>query len=335
MVVNVAILDVGQGDTVVVYSEGQTREAIIIDCVDPIKVRDFLRARNIEIIRAVIVTHLHADHYSGVRTFLAEEPRWFPSSKSVLMFRPLPEGRYCKQVFSPGSESGTLYRQLIVWAEQSARVVGCSPVPNPFGGTPWEHHLEILQPNDAEWAMLLAGDFNDTSLIIRVSGEKSSLLLTGDAQVAGMRMCIKKAKEKVKADFLKVPHHGAWSAKGGQSVSFTEVIDAVKPTAAIISVGTHQRGYGHPTDEVLQTLHGRQITTLCTQATTKCIHCSVPSTDAVPCAGDILINLSLEPDRAIVAPTGASHELSISALAKGGHKCWHPRLSQGQQVGKP
>lgn len=326
MVVNAAILDVGQGDTVIVHSEGEIREAIVIDCVDPIRVRDFLRSKNIEKIRAVIVTHLHADHYSGVRTLLTEEARWFPGSKSAFMFRPLPEGRYCKQVFSPGSDSATLFRQLLTWAERSDRVVGCSPRPNFFAGSPWEPHLEILQPHDAEWATLLATDFNDTSLVIRVTGEKSSLLLTGDSQVAGLRMCIKKSQSKMRADFLKVPHHGAWSAKSGPTASFTEVIDAVNPTAAIISVGTLQRGYGHPTDEVLKSLHDRRVTTLCTQATSKCLHCSVASTDAVPCAGDILINLSLDPSSAIVTPIASIHDNSIRLLTKGGHQCWRPHL---------
>lgn len=318
--IKVAILDVGQGDTIIVHTEGPRREAVIIDCINAIKVRDYLRENNIGRVQALIVTHLHADHYSQARIFLEQARDWFPDSPAQIIFRGLPEKRYADTVFKGNADSKSLYRNLLTWAIANGdRVVTGSPRPNPFTGTFWQDIIDILQPHDGEYATLLGDDFNDTSLIIKVRGSASSILLTGDAQVAGLRMCIRNNPIKIKSDFLKVPHHGSWHAKNG-TASFTEVIDAISPSLAIISVGTRQKGYGHPTDDVLTSLLMRKIPTLCTQATSKCLHCSADPVEH-SCAGDIILNLSVSVNLAIEKPIKTEHTATIDRLTKGGHRC--------------
>ncbi len=53
-------------------------------------------------------------------------------------------------------------------------------------------------------------------------------------------------------DFIKVGHHGS------DTSSSEYFIDIVNPKYAIISVGAHNR-YGHPKDEVLETLSNSKI----------------------------------------------------------------------------
>ncbi len=170
--VKVAILDVGQGDTIVVHSEGPDREAIIIDCVNAQKVRNYLISNNISRIRALIVTHLHSDHYSQAKILLENAPNWFPGSPASLLFRGLPEGRYSNTIFHSNPNEHSLYRALLTWAlANNNRLLGCAPRPHPLVNTQWEEIIDLLQPNEAEYAALLGGDFNDTSLIIRVKGK--------------------------------------------------------------------------------------------------------------------------------------------------------------------
>lgn len=69
--IRVAILDVGQGDTIVVSSP-DTHEAIVVDCINADAVIDYLEQEQIMHLRGVIITHLHADHYNEVDYLLEQ-----------------------------------------------------------------------------------------------------------------------------------------------------------------------------------------------------------------------------------------------------------------------
>ena len=59
-----AFLNVGQGDTTIIY-DLDLKEAVVVDCVNPIPVFEFLEAKEINRLRALVVTHPHDDHYVG------------------------------------------------------------------------------------------------------------------------------------------------------------------------------------------------------------------------------------------------------------------------------
>jgi len=67
--IKIAFLDVGQGDTIVISSP-DTREAIVVDCIDADAVLDYLKQEQILYLRSIIVTHLHNDHCSQVDSLI-------------------------------------------------------------------------------------------------------------------------------------------------------------------------------------------------------------------------------------------------------------------------
>ncbi|MEE1037546.1 MAG: DNA internalization-related competence protein ComEC/Rec2, partial [Eubacterium sp.] len=110
--------------------------------------------------------------------------------------------------------------------------------------------IEILWPEkydkDAE-------DENENSLIFKVVVSGISVLVTGDITREGEKKLLEKYRGsgKLKADILKVAHHGS-----GYS-SCEEFLREVTPDAAVISVG--KNNYGHPSEDVLKKLNSLGI----------------------------------------------------------------------------
>lgn len=84
----------------------------------------------------------------------------------------------------------------------------------------------------------------ENSMAILFETENCGILVTGDLDIAGERRLVK--THSVAADILIVGHHGSKNA------TCRELLDAVQPELALISVGENH--YGHPTQEVLDRL---------------------------------------------------------------------------------
>lgn len=97
-------------------------------------------------------------------------------------------------------------------------------------------------------------DINDTSVVAKVYFGKHSFLFTGDASTNIERVLIKNSIS-LRSNVLKVGHHGS------KTSSDPEFISLVFPEIAIISVGKDNR-YGHPHQQVLETLNSYGIKTL-------------------------------------------------------------------------
>lgn len=113
--------------------------------------------------------------------------------------------------------------------------------------------LEILYPfenlKEQEFK-----DSNDTSIVARLVFDKNSFLFTGDLYKSGEKKLVEKGVD-IDSEILKVSHHGS------KTSSLEEFIEKVSPEMAIISVGKDNR-YGHPHQEVLETLVKYGITIL-------------------------------------------------------------------------
>ena len=100
------------------------------------------------------------------------------------------------------------------------------------------------------------GSDNDNSVVLRIKFGVRTILLTGDIEKAAER-ALALSQQKLKADVVKVPHHGS------KTSSTDNFVLATKPTFAIISVGRNSM-FGHPHQEVVQRWKSNGATVLTT-----------------------------------------------------------------------
>jgi competence protein ComEC len=114
--------------------------------------------------------------------------------------------------------------------------------------------LRFLAP-DSAWTAHL-DDANLASTIVRVEYGDVAMLLVGDAELPEEAWLLEHTSaEWLRADVLKVGHHGSRTSSGAA------FLDAVQPRLALISVGRGNR-YGHPSPDVLQEFARRQVAVL-------------------------------------------------------------------------
>jgi competence protein ComEC len=102
--------------------------------------------------------------------------------------------------------------------------------------------MEILYP-DAP-GIALAKAVNDTGIVSKLVFGNHSFLFTADITKTVEQKLVDQSAD-LRADVLKVPHHGS---KFSSSESF---LATVSPNVAVIQVGA-KNNYGHPTEEVLE-----------------------------------------------------------------------------------
>jgi competence protein ComEC len=89
---------------------------------------------------------------------------------------------------------------------------------------------------------------------VRLSYGRDALLFPGDLEAKGERELIASGAD-LRATILKVPHHGSHTS------STAELIAAVRPAVAVISLG-YQNRFHFPADEVLQRYRDAGVTVL-------------------------------------------------------------------------
>lgn len=93
---------------------------------------------------------------------------------------------------------------------------------------------------------------NDASVVLKLVSEEKTFLFTGD-----IPQKIEKQLTDIRADILKISHHGS------KNSSSAEFLEAVGPKTAVISVGENK--WGHPSPETLQRLKQSGINVLITK----------------------------------------------------------------------
>lgn len=225
------VIDVGQGDAVALRS-GRGRW-VLVDAgrswqggdAGRATVVPYLRRRGGEL-RAVVMTHAHADHVGGLASVVR-------ALRPALFFDPAfvtPGGPY-RAALRVARATGTRWRRVHP---------GDSLVVDDLV-------LTFLAP-DSAWARGL-DDPNDASTVAVARVGSVRFLLTGDAERAEEAWLLARGVS-LKATVLKVAHHGS-------STSSTDAwLDAVQPRVALVSVGALNR-YGHPSAERMRALAAR------------------------------------------------------------------------------
>ncbi len=324
-----AILDVGQGDTIVVTCP-ETREAMVIDCVDANAVLTYLSQEKIRHLRSIILTHLHMDHCRGVYKLLAhpdlvgemggcELLSYNEIENRDLLETLIRDGDDHNSAYDLDASAGedlrrSTYQNLLDWTQRHPFQYAVLRAQK--GCLPWSGTLrdacELLHPYAPGFRSLELKGLNNTSGVLRIQGLGASALLMGDLEPAGWQI-LRNRYPDLRSDVLKFPHHGAWKDEDVDSL-----LDAIDPSIVVISVGTEGMRYKHPNKHVFNAIARRhRIRLLCTQVTTRCttalhqkrpriadLHQEEvdkhqrPSLNAkrgCPCAGTVVIELGSTP----------------------------------------
>ncbi len=236
----VSVLDVGQGDSILVVSpKGST---LLIDGggafqgfpgreehfgSDPGEeaVSAYLWSRGVKRLDAVALTHAHQDHVGGLTAVL--------------------------QNFE--------VRRLLLGRETDAPAFGRLKVLASSLRIPVEHErrtssflwdgvqVDILWPEIGPEEVAPLAKNND-SLVVRLKYGERTILLPGDAEKqVEYAMLGENEASFLHADVLKVGHHGS------KNSTIPEFLEAVSPRVSVISSGV-ENPYGHPSPELLERL---------------------------------------------------------------------------------
>jgi competence protein ComEC len=222
------MIDVGQGDAIA-FRTARGRW-ILVDAgrawrggdAGRTTVVPYLRRRGGELL-AFVLTHPHADHAGGAATVV----------------RALRPRAYYDAAFAGG---GDAYRASLLAARAAVSWRRVQPGDSLAvdGAT-----LTFLAP-DSAWTASL-DDPNEASTVVAIRVGAVRFLLTGDAERGEEGWLVARAGDNLRADVLKVAHHGSATS------TTPEFLAAVRPRVALISVGAANL-YGHPDPTTLRAL---------------------------------------------------------------------------------
>lgn len=220
---NVVACDVGQGDALVIRDQGAV--ALIDVGKEDSSIDDCLSDLGIRKIDLLVLTHYDMDHVGGLAGALRSR------SVGVAMVTEFRDDRPAKR-----------YVESML-AVRGVRAIGAElGLSGHLGGLKWR----VLSPMAGA---LEAEDSNDASTAILFWGKSYKLLTLADLGERGqMRLAPQLGTwhESNIPLILKVSHHGS-------ADQYPELIEAVMPEYAVISVGKNN-SYGHPTDRTISLL---------------------------------------------------------------------------------
>ena len=212
------VLDVGQGQSIIIQSEGKV---FVVDCGGDYgdsaadMTAETLLSMGIYRIDGLILTHYDSDHAGGAANLLTRI-----QVDALFLPRPIPEHEI-------STDLAKWDRGAVYYLDEDLELF-------------WEKSKLTVINSD------IHNSGNESSLCVLFQSANCDILITGDRSALGERLLMHEYALP-KLDVLVVGHHGAGNATSAQLLEMTA------PKFAVISVGK-QNAYGHPAQETLDRL---------------------------------------------------------------------------------
>ena len=178
------------------------------------QINDFLAQLDVTDIDVVLATHMHIDHVGGLSGVMSKHK-----------VKRLYTSPFTDYDISPVNN-----------LKAAAQAQGLALTPLLAGDTfcVGEVLVEVLYPFEAPVPVsqaAITGDFlNDSSVVCRVTYKKQTLLLMGDATRAAEAEMLNAYGDSLKADVIKVGHHGSSDAS---TAAFVNTVNAAESVMCI------------------------------------------------------------------------------------------------------
>jgi len=215
--VRMTVLDVGQGQSILLQSDGKT---FLVDCGGDFDdttadiAAETLLSQGITRLDGLILTHTDRDHAGGAMNLLSRIQT--------------------DRILLPATAKEETVQGIIAAAEGEILMIS-EDMSISFGDT----QLRIFAP-------IFVDDSNENSLCILFDSENCDILITGDRSELGEQMLIRNPFLG-KVDVLVAGHHGS------KYSTSQALLNKVQPNVVMISVGA-DNPYGHPAADTLQRL---------------------------------------------------------------------------------
>ena len=276
----VYVLDVGQGDAILIISpEGKN---VLIDAGDERngkRVVEALKGYGVQQLDYFIATHAHPDHIGGAAEVFGNFKvgmvlhNDFPPPEAIAKTedaaakggdkksgrKPAPppvKGRQAKTSELPTVKAYNGFKNAVEQTNTEFKKAEPEQKIELGGGA----ILTVLAPIPPAFtreqisSSRSGNESNANSIVVRLDYGEFSMLLTGDAEAQTEDRLVGK-ESNLQATVLKVAHHGS---KYATSENF---LKRVQPKVAIISTSENNR-YGHPNQDVLARLKAAGVTQL-------------------------------------------------------------------------
>lgn len=225
--------DVGNADAV--FIEFPDEKNILIDGGEPENGTDILNYLNklgVTKLDKIVATHPHNDHIGGLVKIVNDMEVgeiWMPDVvHTTSSFISLLDVIEDKQIPVNKAFSG----EILCEGEN--------------------YRIDVLSPRHEKYE-----DMNNYSVVLKLTYKDKTFLFMGDAEKAVEKELTDVYGAGLKADVLKVGHHGS------KTSSSEDFIQMVRPEIAVISAGDNN-DYGHPNKKVIERLEGVNSKILCT-----------------------------------------------------------------------
>ncbi|KSU84021.1 MULTISPECIES: ComEC/Rec2 family competence protein [Fictibacillus] len=225
----VHFLDVGQADSILIQTPNGKN--VLVDAGDENdgpEITRYLQSQGVADIDVLVATHPHHDHIGSMDDVI--------------------RNFNVKKIYMPNLPYDTAYYHDLFKIINEKKI----PVERAKAGVSFRFgfsvKMEMLAPRSSYYKYI-----NDYSAVMKVTHGKNSFLLMADAGMESEKEMLS-SKKDVRADVLKIGHHGA---NTGTTMAF---LKAVHAKTAIISVGKNNP-YHYPSKEVLYRLARRNMTT--------------------------------------------------------------------------